>query len=58
MDDLEGEEEVDEGLGDESFINQSTLSVSEHLSTFINPTADSVDEEDEQEEVRVVYFNM
>ena len=48
--DEEEEEDEDEGFGDESLINQSTLSVSEHLSTFNNPPADS---EDEREEVRM-----
>ena len=42
LDHLEDEEEVDEGLGDETLINQSALSYSEHLSTFI--LTDSEDE--------------
>ena len=42
IDHLEEEEEVDEGFGDETLINQSELSCSEHLSTFI--LTDSEDE--------------
>ena len=49
LDDPEDEEDIDEGLGDESLIDQSAQSPSEDLSTFVHP----VDSEDENEEEEV-----
>ena len=43
--------EVDEGLGDESMIYQSALSISEDLSTFTTPVDSDEEEEEEQDEV-------
>ena len=48
-DNREEDVEVDEGLGDESMIFQSTLSISEDLSTF-TPPVDSEDEEEEEQQ--------
>ena len=41
---------MDEGLGDESMIYQSALSISEDLSTF-TPPFDGDKEDDEQDEI-------
>ena len=48
--------EADEGLGDERMIYQSALSISEDISTFTPPVESDDEQEEESEEVGIMYL--